>query len=83
MVVTERLGGALTTRGYLRDGEATARSFRGGAFLTGDLVSFDRNGNFVFPRPQDGQRARARRERDGDGGRERRRARIPPSRTAP
>ena len=47
MVVTERLGGAVT-RGYFRDGEATARSFRGGAFLTGDLVSCDRNGNFYF-----------------------------------
>jgi crotonobetaine/carnitine-CoA ligase len=47
MVVTERLGGALT-RGYFKDGDATARSFRGGAFLTGDLVSRDRHGNFYF-----------------------------------
>jgi carnitine-CoA ligase len=47
MVVTERLSGALT-RGYFKDGAATARSFRGGAFLTGDLVSRDLEGNVYF-----------------------------------
>jgi len=47
MVVTERLAGALT-RGYFKDGEATARSFRAGAFLTGDLVSCDSDGNYYF-----------------------------------
>jgi len=47
MVVTERLGGALT-RGYFRDADATARSFRDGAFLTGDLTSCDTKGNFYF-----------------------------------
>ncbi|HEU0157721.1 MAG TPA: AMP-binding protein [Hyphomicrobiaceae bacterium] len=47
MVVTERLGGALT-RGYFKDGDATARAFRAQAFLTGDLVSYDSDGNYYF-----------------------------------
>jgi carnitine-CoA ligase len=47
MVVRQRLAGALTA-GYFKDPDATARSFRAGAFLTGDLVSRDDNGNYFF-----------------------------------
>jgi crotonobetaine/carnitine-CoA ligase len=47
MVVTERLAGALT-RGYFKDPDATARSFRARAFRTGDLASCDSNGNYFF-----------------------------------
>jgi carnitine-CoA ligase len=47
MVVKARLAGALT-QGYFRDGEATARAFAGGRFRTGDLASYDTQGNFYF-----------------------------------
>jgi crotonobetaine/carnitine-CoA ligase len=47
MVVRERLPGALT-RGYFNDPEATAKTFRGGAFQTGDLASWDAAGNLYF-----------------------------------
>jgi carnitine-CoA ligase len=47
MIVKARLAGALT-QGYFRDREATDRAFRAGAFLTGDLASRDRQGNFYF-----------------------------------
>ena len=47
MAVTQRLAGALTP-GYFKDPDATARSFRAQAFLTGDLVSCDSDGNYFF-----------------------------------
>ena len=47
MVVTECLSGALT-RGYFKDGAATDRALRGGAFRTGDLASRDLDGNVYF-----------------------------------
>jgi crotonobetaine/carnitine-CoA ligase len=47
MVVTARQAGALT-QGYFRDGEATARAFAGGRFRTGDLASYDTEGNVYF-----------------------------------
>ena len=47
IVVRERLAGALT-RGYFKDQDATARAFRGGAFHTGDLASWDAAGNLYF-----------------------------------
>jgi crotonobetaine/carnitine-CoA ligase len=48
IVVRARLPGALT-RGYWNDATATARALRdGGAFHTGDLGSWDGDGNFYF-----------------------------------
>ena len=47
IVVRTSLRGAIT-RGYLSDPEATARALRGDAFHTGDLGSFDRQGNMYF-----------------------------------
>jgi carnitine-CoA ligase len=47
IVVRERVTGALT-RGYFKDAEATDRSLRAGAFLTGDLGSYDAAGHFYF-----------------------------------
>ena len=41
------LPGAIT-RGYLSNPEATARALRGDAFYTGDLGSFDADGNMYF-----------------------------------
>jgi crotonobetaine/carnitine-CoA ligase len=46
-VVRTTLPGAIT-RGYLQDPDATARALRGGAFHTGDLGSFDADGNMYF-----------------------------------
>jgi crotonobetaine/carnitine-CoA ligase len=47
IVVRTSLPGAIT-RGYLSNPEATARASRGDAFHTGDLGSFDANGNMYF-----------------------------------
>jgi carnitine-CoA ligase len=47
IVVRSRLAGAIT-RGYLSNPEATARAIRGDAFHTGDLGSFDADGNMYF-----------------------------------
>jgi carnitine-CoA ligase len=47
IVVRATLRGALT-RGYLSNPEATARALRDGAFHTGDLGSFDAEGNMYF-----------------------------------
>jgi len=47
IVVRTTLPGALT-RGYLSNPEATARALRDGAFHTGDLGSFDADGNLYF-----------------------------------
>jgi len=47
IVVRTSLPGAIT-RGYLSDPEATARALRGDAFHTGDLGSFDADGNMYF-----------------------------------
>jgi crotonobetaine/carnitine-CoA ligase len=47
IVVRTSLPGAIT-RGYLSDAEATARALRGDAFHTGDLGSFDAEGNMYF-----------------------------------
>ncbi len=47
IVVRQRLGGALTS-GYFKDAAATARSFRAGAFQTGDLAAWDAEGNLYF-----------------------------------
>jgi crotonobetaine/carnitine-CoA ligase len=61
IVVRTSLPGAIT-RGYLSNPDATARALRGDRFHTGDLGSFDAQGNMYFPRPHDRQRARPRRE---------------------
>jgi carnitine-CoA ligase len=47
IVVRTSLPGAIT-RGYLSNPEATARALRGEAFHTGDLGSFDADGNLYF-----------------------------------
>lgn len=47
IIVRTALPGALT-RGYLQNPEATARALRDGAFHTGDLGSFDADGNMYF-----------------------------------
>ena len=47
IVVRTSLPGAVT-RGYLSNPEATARALRGDAFYTGDLGSFDADGNMFF-----------------------------------
>ena len=47
IVVRTSLPGAIT-RGYLSNPEATARALRGDAFYTGDLGSFDVDGNMYF-----------------------------------
>jgi carnitine-CoA ligase len=47
IVVRTSLPGAIT-RGYLQNPDATARALRGGAFHTGDLGSFDADGNMYF-----------------------------------
>jgi len=47
IVVRPRLAGALTP-GYFKDAAVTARAFRAGAFLTGDLASCDADGHFYF-----------------------------------
>jgi len=47
IVVRTTLPGAIT-RGYLSNPEATARTLRGDAFHTGDLGSFDTDGNMYF-----------------------------------
>jgi crotonobetaine/carnitine-CoA ligase len=47
IVVRTSLPGAIT-RGYLSNPEATARALRGEAFYTGDLGSFDADGNMYF-----------------------------------
>ncbi|MBV8838109.1 MAG: AMP-binding protein, partial [Alphaproteobacteria bacterium] len=47
IIVRTALPGALT-RGYLQNPDATARALRGGAFHTGDLGSFDADGNMYF-----------------------------------
>ena len=47
IVVRTSLPGAIT-RGYLSNPEATARALRGEAFHTGDLGSFDADGNMYF-----------------------------------
>ena len=47
IVVRTSLPGAIT-RGYLLNPEATARALRGDAFYTGDLGSFDADGNMYF-----------------------------------
>jgi carnitine-CoA ligase len=47
IVVRERLPGALS-RGYFKAEPATATSWREGAFLTGDLASWDAQGNLYF-----------------------------------
>jgi crotonobetaine/carnitine-CoA ligase len=47
IVVRTSLPGAIT-RGYLSNPEATARALRGEAFHTGDLGSFDTQGNMYF-----------------------------------
>src|SRR6185369_12814727 len=47
IVVRTSLPGAIT-RGYLSNPEATARALRGDAFHTGDLGSFDADGNMYF-----------------------------------
>jgi crotonobetaine/carnitine-CoA ligase len=58
IVVRERLAGALT-RGYYQDPGATSQSFRDGAFCTGDVGSWDADGNLYFHgRLGDGVRVR-------------------------
>ena len=47
IIVQTSLPGAIT-RGYLSNPEATARALRGDAFHTGDLGSFDSDGNMYF-----------------------------------
>jgi len=47
IVVRSLLPGALT-RGYMSNPEATARALRDGAFHTGDVGSFDAEGNMYF-----------------------------------
>lgn len=47
IVVRTSLPGAIT-RGYLSNPEATARALRSGSFHTGDLGSFDADGNMYF-----------------------------------
>jgi crotonobetaine/carnitine-CoA ligase len=47
IIVRTTLPGAIT-RGYLSNPEATARALRGDAFHTGDLGSFDADGNMYF-----------------------------------
>jgi crotonobetaine/carnitine-CoA ligase len=47
IVVRPRVPGALFA-GYFHDPEATAKALRGGALYTGDLGSWDRDGNLVF-----------------------------------
>lgn len=47
IIVHTSLPGAIT-RGYLSNPEATARALRGDAFHTGDLGSFDSDGNMYF-----------------------------------
>jgi crotonobetaine/carnitine-CoA ligase len=47
IVVRTSFPGAIT-RGYLSNAEATARALRGDAFHTGDLGSFDADGNMYF-----------------------------------
>jgi crotonobetaine/carnitine-CoA ligase len=47
IVVRSSLPGAIT-RGYLSNPEATARALRGDGFHTGDLGSFDADGNMYF-----------------------------------
>jgi crotonobetaine/carnitine-CoA ligase len=47
IVVRTSLPGAIT-RGYLSNPEATSRALRGDAFHTGDLGSFDSDGNMYF-----------------------------------
>jgi crotonobetaine/carnitine-CoA ligase len=47
IVVRERLLGALT-RGYYKDRDAPSKSFRDGAFRTGDVGSWDAVGNMYF-----------------------------------
>lgn len=47
IVVRTSLPGALT-QGYLRNPEATAKALRKGAFHTGDLGSWDHDGNMYF-----------------------------------
>jgi crotonobetaine/carnitine-CoA ligase len=47
IVVRENLDGALFP-GYFRNPEVTAKALRGGALYTGDLGSFDADGNMFF-----------------------------------
>jgi crotonobetaine/carnitine-CoA ligase len=47
IIVRTSLPGAIT-RGYMSNPEATARAIRGDAFHTGDLGSFDADGNMYF-----------------------------------
>ena len=47
IVVRENLDGALFP-GYFRNPEVTAKTLRGGALYTGDLGSFDADGNMFF-----------------------------------
>lgn len=47
IIVTTSLPGALT-RGYLDNPTATAKALRSGAFYTGDLGSWDADGNMTF-----------------------------------
>jgi crotonobetaine/carnitine-CoA ligase len=47
IIVRTSLPGAIT-RGYLQNPDATARALRGEAFYTGDLGSFDADGNMYF-----------------------------------
>jgi crotonobetaine/carnitine-CoA ligase len=47
IVVRERVRGVLT-RGYYKDRDATSKSFRDGAFRTGDSGSWDAVGNMYF-----------------------------------
>jgi crotonobetaine/carnitine-CoA ligase len=47
IVVRENLPGALTT-GYFRNPEATAKTLRDGSLHTGDIGSFDADGNMYF-----------------------------------
>jgi crotonobetaine/carnitine-CoA ligase len=47
IVVTTTLPGALT-KGYFRNPEATAKALRDGAMHTGDIGSFDADGNMTF-----------------------------------
>jgi crotonobetaine/carnitine-CoA ligase len=47
IVVSARLPGALTT-GYFKNPEATARALRNGTLYTGDIGSFDADGNMSF-----------------------------------
>jgi crotonobetaine/carnitine-CoA ligase len=47
IVVRTTIPGAIFS-GYFRDPEATAKALRGGALYTGDLGSWDRDGNLVY-----------------------------------